>query len=42
MKIEVIEDSHSSEIKLYLSFAVDNMTPNLALISDRHKIKSVP
>ena len=42
MKIEVIEDSYSSEIKLYSSFAVDNMTSNLALISDRHKIKSVP
>ena len=30
------------KIKLYLTFVIDSMTSNLALISDRHKKKSAP
>ena len=41
MEIKVI-DSSSSKYKLYSTFLVDGMTSNLALISDRHKIKSAP
>ena len=41
IKIKVI-DSPSSKNKLNSTFVVDGMTSNLALISDRHKIKSAP
>ena len=34
--------SSSSKNKLYSTFAVYGMTSNLALISDKHKIKSAP
>ena len=35
-------DSSSSKNKLYSTFVVDGIMSNLALISDRHKIKSAP
>ena len=41
IKIKVI-DSSGSETKLYSTFVVDSMASNIALISDRHIIKSVP
>ena len=41
MKIKVM-DSSNSENKLYSTFAVNNMTSELTLISDRHKTKLEP
>ena len=41
LKIKLI-DSSSSKNKIYLTSVVDSMVSNLALLSDRHNIKSAP
>ena len=41
MKIKIM-DSSNSENKLYSTFAVNDMTSELTLISDRHKTKLAP